>query len=70
MREDDRQRNLAIAKIVAAVLAHNRAVRNIVDGIIHQLKRNTKITAIGIQRHLLSVAAFGDHSGYPARGRK
>ena len=70
MREDDGQCNLAIAEIVATVLAHSRAIGDIVDGIIHQLKRNAKIAAICIQRHFLCFAAFCDNSGYPARSSK
>ena len=40
MRENNGQRNLAIAEIVAAVLAHGRAVGDIVDGIVDKLERN------------------------------
>ena len=67
MCENDGQRNLAIAEIVAAVLAHCCTVGHIVDRVINKLERNTKISAVGVKRQLLRVTAFGNDCSNSAR---
>ncbi len=64
--EDDRQRHLAVAEIVARILAHRRFVRFIVDRVIDQLECNAQVAAIDVERLFLSLAAIGDDSGNAA----
>ena len=68
VRQNNRQSDLAIAEIVAAVFAHRCAVRHIINGVIDQLKCNAKVAAISVKRHLMRFAAFGDDRRYPASG--
>src|SRR3546814_18160994 len=56
----DRQRHLAVAEIVACILAHGLFIRRIVDGVVHELKGDTKVATIGVARHFLSIVAFSN----------
>src|SRR3546814_4460578 len=61
--EDDGQSDLAIAEIVADALAHRFGVRNIVDRIVDELKRDAEVAAIGVERGFGRLVALGAHRG-------
>src|SRR3546814_16448321 len=47
--EDDRQGDLAVAKIVADALAHRLGVGDIVDRVVDELKGDAEIAAEGVE---------------------
>src|SRR3546814_8513934 len=66
----DRQRHLAVAEIVACILAHGLFIRRIVDGVVHELKGDTKVAPIGVERHFLSIVAFSNDRCNTARSEE
>ncbi len=66
--EDDRQRDLAVAEIVAGILAHRRGVTDIVDRIVDQLERDAEVAAVRLKARLDRRGPFGDDGGDLARG--
>ena len=66
--EDDGQRHLAIAEIVARILAHRRFVRFIIDRVVDQLEGDAQVAAIDVERLLLLFVPVRDHGGNAAGG--
>ena len=66
--EDHRQRHLAFAEIVAAILAHGGGIGIVIQRVIDQLECNPEVAAVFVERLLLFVAAFGDDRRDTASG--
>src|SRR5689334_15871222 len=60
-REHDRQRDLALAEIVAEVLAELRAGAAVIERVVDELKGDAEIHAVAAAGRGLGLRTFGDH---------
>src|SRR5215472_358671 len=68
--EKDRQRNLAVAEVVADALAELGLSRRKIEHVVDQLKRDSKVPAELIQRGLLALRPFSNYRADSARRGK
>ena len=66
--QDQRQRHLAVAEIIADALAHGGRVRCIIDDIVDQLEGDAEVAAVALEGDFGFFAGFGDDRRDPARG--
>src|SRR5215469_3566863 len=68
--KEDRQRDLAVAEVVADAFTEFGLTRGKVEHIVDQLEGDPKIATKPIERFLFVARPLGDNSTDSARGRK